>query len=105
MDKSLASNLHVLTLRTDLQPLYIKQQITAGANIFPKLFQEWKAYGIEQLKIPTVDFTATPKQEDIDKAVNFILGHRPKNTSVYVHCKAGRTRSATVVACYLVKVF
>ena len=66
--------------------------------------QEWKAWGIEQLRLPTVDFTATPTQCDIDKAVGFILGHRLKQNSVYVHCKAGRTRSATVVACYLVKV-
>lgn len=28
----------------------------------------------------------------------------PRNPTVYVHCKAGRTRSATLVACYLVKV-
>ena len=51
-----------------------------------------------------MDFTGTPTQGDIDKAVDFILGHRLKQNSVYVHCKAGRTRSATVVACYLVKV-
>ena len=56
------------------------------------------------MKLPTIDFTGTPTQTDIDKAVGFILGHRLKNNSVYVHCKAGRTRSATVVACYLVKV-
>lgn len=68
-------------------------------------FQEWKKHGVTQLKIPTVDFTATPTQEDICKAVDFIQDYRDnKKGSVYVHCKAGRTRSATVVACYLVKV-
>lgn len=65
--------------------------------------EEWKAYGIDLLKLPTIDFTGTPTQTDIEKAVDFILGHRVKKMSVYVHCKAGRTRSATVVACYLVK--
>lgn len=60
--------------------------------------------GVEQLKIPTIDFTGTPTQENIHKAVKFIIGHRNLNNSVYVHCKAGRTRSAVVVACYLIHV-
>ncbi|XP_025091047.1 phosphatidylglycerophosphatase and protein-tyrosine phosphatase 1-like isoform X2 [Pomacea canaliculata] len=66
--------------------------------------EEWKEMGVEQLKIPTIDFTGTPTQENIHKAVKFIIGHRNLNNSVYVHCKAGRTRSAVVVACYLIHV-
>ena len=33
-----------------------------------------------------------------------MFGFSASGDSVYVHCKAGRTRSATVVACYLMKV-
>ena len=35
--------------------------------------------------------------------VNFIneIIEKDPNASVYVHCKAGRTRSATLVGCYL----
>jgi protein-tyrosine phosphatase len=28
--------------------------------------------------------------------------HKEKNNCVYVHCKAGRYRSALIVACYLI---
>lgn len=67
--------------------------------------KEWKEVGVTQLKIPTVDFTGSPSQDNINKAVNFIVHHKDNHLgSVYVHCKAGRTRSATVVACYLVRV-
>lgn len=59
--------------------------------------------GVEQLKLPTPDFIASPSPEFIDKGVAFILNHRRQQNSVYVHCKAGRTRSATIVACYLMK--
>jgi atypical dual specificity phosphatase len=55
------------------------------------------------LKVSTLDFTATPSQEKIKKAVDFILSHKEKDQTVYVHCKAGRTRSATVVVCYIMQ--
>ncbi|WAR05091.1 PTPM1-like protein [Mya arenaria] len=65
---------------------------------------EWAAVGVTQLKVPTVDFTASPSHEKICRAVDFMIKYRNERLgSVYVHCKAGRTRSATVVACYLVK--
>lgn len=66
--------------------------------------QEWKEMGVVQLKVPTIDFTGTPSQDKIGTAVDFMLQHRERRESVYVHCKAGRTRSSTIVACYLVKV-
>jgi atypical dual specificity phosphatase len=60
--------------------------------------------GVELLKISTLDFTATPSQENIKKAVDFIMANKKKDQTVYVHCKAGRTRSVTVVACYMMHV-
>ncbi|KAL8600296.1 hypothetical protein ACOMHN_060914 [Nucella lapillus] len=65
--------------------------------------EEWREMGVEQLKLSTVDFTGTPSQDKIRLAVAFIMRHRHANHSVYVHCKAGRTRSVTVVACYLIQ--
>ncbi|XP_069115122.1 phosphatidylglycerophosphatase and protein-tyrosine phosphatase 1-like [Argopecten irradians] len=65
--------------------------------------EEWLKFGVKQLRLQTVDYVGTPTQENIHRGVNFILQHRDQRESVYVHCKAGRTRSATVVACYLIK--
>lgn len=59
-------------------------------------------YGIEQLRIPTTDFTH-PKLDDVQKAVDFVQEHVEKGDTVYIHCKAGRARSATVALCWLMK--
>jgi atypical dual specificity phosphatase len=60
----------------------------------------YQAAGIHQLHIPTVDFQP-PRLEDILRAVDFIDDHVGRGQRVYVHCKAGRGRSATVVMCWL----
>ena len=57
-------------------------------------------YSIEQLWIPTVDFNP-PSLESVTAGVAFIDRHIRGGGKVYVHCKAGRARSATVVLCYL----
>ncbi|MEC7599054.1 MAG: phosphatidylglycerophosphatase and protein-tyrosine phosphatase 1 family protein [Planctomycetota bacterium] len=62
----------------------------------------YESAGIEQHRMPTVDFTH-PELADVEKAVEFIKGHADKDQSVYVHCKAGRARSATVVLCWLIQ--
>ncbi|XP_077984423.1 phosphatidylglycerophosphatase and protein-tyrosine phosphatase 1-like isoform X2 [Glandiceps talaboti] len=65
--------------------------------------QEWADAGVEQLRLSTRDFTGSPTLDNVNKAINFITEIKDKNQSVYIHCKAGRTRSATIVACYLMK--
>ncbi|XP_068117506.1 phosphatidylglycerophosphatase and protein-tyrosine phosphatase 1 [Hyperolius riggenbachi] len=66
-------------------------------------FQQWQALGVEQLRLSTVDFTGVPSLENLQKGVEFVHRHREKGHSVYIHCKAGRSRSATMVAAYLIE--
>ena len=64
--------------------------------------RRYEAAGIEHLRIPTTDF-AHPRLEDVKLAVEFVEKHVELKHSVYIHCKAGRARSATVALCWLVK--
>jgi atypical dual specificity phosphatase len=63
---------------------------------------EYDKYGIEQLRIPTTDFTH-PQLQDVSRAVEFVQRHVEAGDTVYIHCKAGRARSATVALCWLMK--
>uniref|UniRef100_A0A3Q3X0V0 Phosphatidylglycerophosphatase and protein-tyrosine phosphatase 1 n=1 Tax=Mola mola TaxID=94237 RepID=A0A3Q3X0V0_MOLML len=66
--------------------------------------EEWRAAGAEQLRLSTVDLTGIPSLENLHRGVEFALKHREQGNSVYVHCKAGRSRSATLAAAYLIRV-
>ena len=61
----------------------------------------YQAAGIQQLRVPTVDFTH-PSLESVERAVAFMQQHVAEGKRIYVHCKAGRARSGTVVLCYLI---
>lgn len=61
------------------------------------------AYGIEHLVLPTRDYLFAPSFGDICRAVDFIHKNVSSGKTTYVHCKAGRGRSTTIVLCYLVK--
>ena len=63
---------------------------------------EYAQHGIEQLHIPTTDFTH-PRLADVESAVEFIQKYKLQNDTVYIHCKAGRARSATIAMCWLIK--
>jgi len=65
--------------------------------------EEWRAAGVEQLRLSTVDLTGVPSIENLHRGVEFAMEHRQNGDSVYVHCKAGRSRSATLVAAYLIR--
>lgn len=59
--------------------------------------------GIKHLVIPTRDYLFAPTFDDICQAVDFIHEHVKSGKTTYVHCKAGRGRSTTIVLCYLVE--
>lgn len=54
------------------------------------------------MQIQVRDYIGVANVEQIKSGVEFIRKHRMLNQTVYVHCKAGRYRSALMVACYLV---
>ena len=62
----------------------------------------YEKHSIEQFYMPTIDFTH-PAYDDVRGAVDFIQNHVDKQQKVYIHCKAGRGRSATVAICWIMK--
>ncbi|KAJ8754406.1 hypothetical protein K2173_002857 [Erythroxylum novogranatense] len=60
------------------------------------------AHGIDHLVLPTRDYCFAPSLGDISQAVAFIHENVLLERTTYVHCKAGRGRSTTIVLCYLV---
>ncbi|KAK6236404.1 hypothetical protein SCA6_011741 [Theobroma cacao] len=63
----------------------------------------YHAYGIDHLVIPTRDYLFAPSISEISRAVDFIHKNASCGRTTYVHCKAGRGRSTTIVLCYLVE--
>ncbi|XP_051146180.1 phosphatidylglycerophosphate phosphatase PTPMT2-like [Andrographis paniculata] len=60
-------------------------------------------YDIDHLVIPTRDYLFAPSNVDICRAIDFIHSNALSGKTTYVHCKAGRGRSTTIVLCYLIK--
>ncbi len=93
-----------LPFASDVGPL-AKAGVTCVVNTCAEYEGPVDAYrqqGIEQLRVPTVDFTH-PSLENVTRAVDFIESHTRDGGTVYVHCKAGRARSATVAMCWLIQ--
>ncbi|CAL9086651.1 unnamed protein product [Musa textilis] len=61
------------------------------------------SHDIEHLRIPTRDYLFAPSFGDICRAVDFIHRNSTCGKTTYVHCKAGRGRSTTIVLCYLMQ--
>ncbi|MFO0868718.1 MAG: phosphatidylglycerophosphatase and protein-tyrosine phosphatase 1 family protein [Pirellulales bacterium] len=85
-------------------PQLVAEGVCAVVNTCEEYAGPTAAYrtaGIEQLRVPTTDFHP-PSLEHVRTAVEFIQRHVTQGHTVYVHCKAGRARSATVVLCWLI---
>ena len=62
----------------------------------------YAAAGISQLRLPPVDFNH-PSLANVEQGVAYIEQVAANGGTVYVHCKAGRARSATIVIAYLMR--
>jgi len=71
--------------------------------LFSHQKEGWSKMGVEFLQLSTTDIFSAPSQEKLVRGVQFIsdITSKQPGSCVYVHCKAGRTRSATLVGCYL----
>ena len=58
-------------------------------------------FDVEYHHIPVLDFTA-PTARDIDRFVQVVHEARKSGKKTLVHCLAGRGRTGTMLACYLV---
>ncbi|CAH8496906.1 unnamed protein product [Heterobilharzia americana] len=81
---------HIISL---LEPFEVKSFVIGEKDA--------KDRGIKYLSLPVQDFWGVPTVEQIDAGISFINGCIQSNGCVYIHCKAGRTRSAFLLACYL----
>ncbi len=64
----------------------------------------WLKHEIQHLRLPTVDFS-NPQVENLFHGVEFLRTIRQENKTAYIHCKAGRQRSANLAACYLIDTY
>jgi atypical dual specificity phosphatase len=60
-----------------------------------------KRFGIEVAHIPIADFTP-PTPEQIDRFVTLVADTKTRGGATVVHCAAGKGRTGTMLAAYLV---
>ena len=76
-----------------------KEHVTAVVNVVSEHSVPFHVKA--RLNVPMTDF-AHPEYFQVASAVEFIDKHVKAGETVYVHCRAGKGRSATVVMCWLV---
>ena len=80
----------------------VRQGVTAVLDLTGE-FSEVRAFrALPYLNLPVLDLTA-PSLDDLRAGVEFINAHRLQGI-VYVHCKIGYSRSAAIVASWLIDV-
>ncbi|XP_003737638.1 phosphatidylglycerophosphatase and protein-tyrosine phosphatase 1 [Galendromus occidentalis] len=103
--------LGALPFRSIIEDLVEKENVRGVVSMnedFELLFwvptkDEWSEKGADFLQLSTTDIFEAPTEDKLVRGVEFIKQKYLDGSSVYVHCKAGRTRSATLVGCYLMR--
>ncbi|CAM0137284.1 unnamed protein product [Umbelopsis sp. WA50703] len=70
---------------------------------FPGYRSLYEELGIRQICLETADYSV-PTLEDIQHGAAILVDAAEKNQgTIYLHCKAGRGRSAAIALCYLLR--
>lgn len=91
-------------LSMDIKTLATRDNIRGIVNLcaeYSGAIHQHSLYNIQQLYLPTIDSTSV-SYDNIVTAVNWMNSMNKQNKPVFVHCKAGIARSATVACCYLI---
>jgi membrane-associated phospholipid phosphatase len=78
----------------------INSGVTAVLDLTCEFSEARPFIDIDYLQLPVLDLTA-PTREQVDRAVDFIRDHIDDGI-VYIHCKAGYSRTAAVAGAYLI---
>jgi protein-tyrosine phosphatase len=82
--------------------LFEKEKVNAILNLVSETRpSQFDPNVVVQKHVPMTDFVH-PFSEDVKSGVCFIDDQLKQGKTVYVHCRAGKGRSATVVMCWLV---
>lgn len=87
---------------TDVLSIVEDFELADGWVNSPAKKEDWEALGVQVKQIPAVDFYPLTQQE-IQEGIEHLHTLLQEGKTVYVHCKAGRGRSATIVIAYLMK--
>ncbi|KAI9260499.1 protein-tyrosine phosphatase-like protein [Phascolomyces articulosus] len=92
-----------------IKQLHSKERVHTIINLcaeFPGYKSLYDDLKLKQTILPTSDFTI-PHLDNIERGVEVILNSIQDDSEacIYLHCKAGRGRSAIVALCYLLRMY
>ncbi|KAI8059162.1 protein-tyrosine phosphatase-like protein [Gongronella butleri] len=90
-----------------IRDLKTRKQLSVVINLcaeFPGFDDTYQDMDVLQIRLPTPDFT-TPSVDLLHTGVDTMLDiiRQDHQSSIYIHCKAGRGRSATLALCFLLR--
>lgn len=96
---TLAKKLNIRAVLSIVEPFEMSSSTLIG---IPVTSAAWEAAEIHHLQLNSPDFSP-PSFQVLEKGADYINQHIVQRRNVYVHCKSGKGRSASVVCAYFIK--